>query len=548
MKTTMKTLQRITMCTLLILFLGCSKDEDSPSPGDGELEQINGISEDDLEKYEGDLGLRVSARDLVKKGYLPKQVAFDFDANTGDYDQTIDIDEFTNIAQLSIAVEDLSIEAEAELRNGVPIVVTVLDDNNVAILTESISIQSLEENGADIPLNISQLEEITNEIDFMPNMPHFIQLVDGNGNYSNRVVSKPENVGDNNTLLYDSGTNFDPNTTWKQVYLEKLPNEENVFVVYLKETGRYLMITDQGRNFKQSGGVSYPTGIAGNTLNGQYKIKIVRESNGLYTFRKYSDGIALTRNSNSTGTYWNAEGGTLQYFRILALDAQWDAQQLETRSLAPILPAVDTSFGFNSTLVNCGNGNLSQEVGIIREVTTSYTSGYEETIGLSSRVTASVSATVSATAEASFFGNGGSVTGEVSTSLEVSVEATSSSTQSTEFTNTNTESYFSNRTVNVLPGTASLVYDAYQTYSNVQIPFVKRFRIKANQLDPLNNNALVGTMSGDAIATQLRITNFSGVITSIGSDFVELTVRGTTVLDNIIEIQSDVQNVAANCN
>ncbi|WP_296316566.1 hypothetical protein [Winogradskyella sp. UBA3174] len=48
------------------------------------------------------------------------------------------------------------------------------------------------------------------------------------------------------------------------------------------------------------------------------------------------------------------------------------------------------------------------------------------------------------------------------------------------------------------------------------MPFVKRLRIKALQLDPTNNNALVANMSGGAIATQLKITNFSGVITFTG--------------------------------
>ena len=111
----------------------------------------------------------------------------------------------------------------------------------------------------------------------------------------------------------------------------------------------------------------------------------------------------LTKNSNNTETYWNAEGGTTQYFRIVALD---------TQSLAPILPAIDTSFGFNSTLVNWGNGPLSQEISIIQNITTTYTSAYKETIGLSSLTTASI--------EVSYFGTGDSITGEVSTSLEIS--------------------------------------------------------------------------------------------------------------------------------
>ena len=111
-----------------------------------------------------------------------------------------------------------------------------------------------------------------------------------------------------------------------------------------------------------------------------------------------------------------------------------------------------------------------------------------------------------------------------------------------------TNTYFSSRTVTVPAGSASLVYDAYQTYSNVKIPFVKRFRIFADQIEPSENNAFVGALSGDDIATQLRITNFIGVITNISNDYVEVTLRGTTVLDNMVDTQSEVQDVAANCN
>ena len=211
--------------------------------------------------------------------------------------------------------------------------------------------------------------------------------------------------------------------------------------------------------------------------------------------------------------------------------------------LEPISPSVDTSFGFNSTLRNCGSGSLEQEVGIQREVTTTYTTSQSETIGLSGRVTTSVDVSVSATAEASFFGNGGSVTGEVSAGLEVSVEASSTSTVGLEQSNSETNTFFSNRTVTVPAGSASLIYDAYQTYSNVRIPYVKRLRLKGEQ----DRNGS-GSLSGQEIATQLRVTNFSGVITNIGSDFVEINIRGNMFLDNIVDTLTEVQDVEANCN
>ena len=91
------------------------------------------------------------------------------------------------------------------------------------------------------------------------------------------------------------------------------------------------------------------------------------------------------------------------------------------------------------------------------------------------------------------------------------------------------------------------MYDAYQTYSNVEIPFVKRFRIRGNQVNPANN-AVIVPMTGAEIMTQFSFVGFDGVITAIASDYIEITVRGTTHLDNIVQAQSEVRDVSADCN
>ena len=81
MKTTIRSLQLILMSTLLLFFLGCSKDEDVIVPGNGELESLAGISADELDNYGGDLGIIVETRSLVKKGYNPSKVVISTGAN-----------------------------------------------------------------------------------------------------------------------------------------------------------------------------------------------------------------------------------------------------------------------------------------------------------------------------------------------------------------------------------------------------------------------------------------------------------------------------------
>jgi len=542
MKTAIKNLQCILMCTLLLVVLGCSKDENEPGPGDGEIEQTNGITADELESYAGDLGLLINTRNLARKGYQPTKVNITTTASQGNYDQQLDVDPFTNIAQLSISVEDLSENEEEELRNGVGLDIEILDETNSVIISESYSVISFEENGSQIDVNATTLEELSEELDFKSDTRHYLQLVAPNGSYGNKIVWKPGSGDSGSLRLEERTSSFNQGTTSEQFYIYKYPNEDNVFAFYSAITNRYLRIGTSTRTFRQSGAYSYPS-TNPNSLDDDLKFRLQRESNGLYTIRGLSDDNPLRRTSNGSDINWHTlSSGTIQYFRVVALDINWEVTELNTEYLPPIFPAAETSFGFNSTLKNCGSGSLEQQVGIEREVTTTYTSAILETIGLSARVTTSVDVSVSATAEASFFGNGGSVTGEVSAGLEVSTEVSSSSTVSSEESVSETNTFFSNRTVTVPSGSASLIYDAYQTYSNVRVPYVKRLRLKGN--DTENS----GSLSGLSIATQLGITNFSGIITNIGSDFVEITLRGNMYLDNIVDTQTEVRDVAANCN
>lgn len=527
---------------MLILFISCKDNGGISGPeGSGEIEEINGITADELEAYEGDLGLIINTRDLVKKGYTPAKVNLTTTASEDNYDRELSVDPFTNIAQLRLPVEELSESAEAELRNGVGLEIEVIDDANNVITSESYSVNSFEENENQIIIEASELAYQFQDLHFNENVHHYLQPVDANGNYSSNVVYKPTSALDTGVRLQEKSSTFNQGTTTEQFLLYKFPDENNVFALYSANTSRIITIGNETRTFRQSGAYSYPSTDPRN-LSEDYRFIIQKESNGLYTIRGGTDNNPLRRFGNSGDINWHTNtSGTIQYFRIIALDTEWESTELNTEYLQPILPSVETSFGFNSTLKNCGSGTLEQQVGIEREVTTTYTSAFSESVGISGRVTTSVDVSVSATAEASFFGSGGSVTGEVSAGLEVSTEASSTKTVSNEESVSETNTFFSNRTVTVPSGSASLVYDAYQTYSNVKVPYVKRLRLRANHTESSE------VLSGQEIATQLSITNFSGVITDTGSDYVEITIRGNMVLDNIVDTQTEVKDVPANC-
>jgi hypothetical protein len=314
-------------------------------------------------------------------------------------------------------------------------------------------------------------------------------------------------------------------------------------------TDRYLTIGNSTRVLRQSGAFSYPS-TDPNSLQADYKFKIQKEENGLYTIRGAADDKPLKRFADSGDINWHTNNsGTIQYFRIIALDLFWNAQQVETTEyLTPLFPEVNSSFGFNSTLVNCTEGGLEQVVGIDEEEIITRTFGWEESLSISSREDFQTSVTVGVEAQANFFGGSATATAENTTSYGFSQEVTESQSQFGQESITTTLAFNFERTVTVPPLSASLVYDAYQSYSNVRIPFVKQFIITANQIDPANGNNVVGTMSGADLATQLSMNNFNGIITEIGSNFVRVTLRGTITIDKIIETQSELTPVDANCN
>lgn len=541
MKDRTKQFRLLLFLTSLLIFTGCTKSDDDPIIDDGEIDLVNGITPDELGSYAGDLGILINTRGLMKKGYNPAKMNITTSATKGNYDQTIDIDPFTNLGQLSIQVESLTDEQEAELRNGVDITIQILDNSDNEITSESHSVVTFEENGNQIDINATNLAYVLQSLNFKDNMRHYLQLVDLNGNYNNKVVWKPSSALDDGVRLEERASSFNAGTTSEQYFLYKLPGSDNEFAIYSSNTYRYITIGNTTRTFRQSGAYSFPD-VTPESLSDDYRFIIEKTSNGLYTISGATDSKPLRRFHNSGDINWHTNAsGSIQYFRIIALDIEWAATELNTEHLQPIFPAVETSFGFNSTLKNCGSGSLEQQVGIEREVETTYSTSLSESIGLSGRVTTSTEVSVSATAEANFFGNGGSVTGEVSAGLEVSVEASSTTTIASEESVSETQTFFSTRTVTVPAGKASLVYDAYQTYSDVRVPYVKRIRLKGT------HSQTGEALKGEEIATQLYLTSFTGTITNIDSDFVEVTIRGSMILDNIVDTQTEVRDVAADC-
>ena len=536
------------MALCLGITMSCSKEDDTMTSGSGDLVESNGIAATELESYQGDIGVLIQTQSLIQKGYQAATVSVDIEASSGNYNTTLTVDEFTHIAPYKLVLDELSEASKNELMDGVPMSLSVRDQNGLTVFEQDLSVVSFSQSGTEITLNTTHLEYQNSSPEFRAAMPHFIQTVDAGGNYSNLVVEKSASSGSSSTILAEAPSSFDDAIENHQYYIVPFLQEAGVYVIYNRQTSRYIATADSNSVLTQNGSLNFPAGMDG-SLHPRYKFRIKREPNGFFTIRRYDNNNPYKRFDAGSGTVWisNGSGSSIQYFNFIALNIDWEITQLDTKHLQPILPAVDTSFGFNSTLVNCGSGTLTQEVGIEQNITTSQTVGWNSSISVATRNTFGAEVTVGVSAEASFFGVGASASVEASASYEFSREVTESRGRFGEATSEVSNSYFSSREVVVPSGRASLVYDAYQTYSDVVVPFVKRFRIKANEIDPSQGDAIIGILDGQTIASQFDMMQFNGVIQEIGSDFIEVSVSGYSTLDNIVDTRSEVRDVAANC-
>ena len=91
------------------------------------------------------------------------------------------------------------------------------------------------------------------------------------------------------------------------------------------------------------------------------------------------------------------------------------------------------------------------------------------------------------------------------------------------------------------PGTAIAVADIYQQYQNIKVPFVQKFRISGKyQEDGMS-------LTGQEILTQFAFNSFTGVITEIEGEYIEVTVRGNTTIDRIIEASTETRDIPGSC-
>ncbi|GAA4270907.1 hypothetical protein GCM10022258_02000 [Aquimarina gracilis] len=532
------------------MVIACSKDDgDDVQPTVTEVEELPGIDLEEFEIDKGEIGVSINARSIARKGYKPTTADVIVTATTGDYSQKVPFDEFNNIANLSFKNENLSEEAQAELKDGVAITIKVLDENENELVTKVISKISFTSSPSEELISADDLEDRYAKVSIREDVKHYMQIVTGD---NDEVYGAPNSILFPNTVLLntpivvsqlaDLDYNSENTETFTTYRFEEIPNEEGVFTISVHNGTdiHYLYIVPANSELRIQSKANLIRNGGNNTGNPpNYRFRIEKAEAGLYTITPTFTGnpLALIGDRLNAG---NSNSGPA-YFRILSFDIDWDIQPIESKFMHPILPASTTSEAYNSTLRNCSSGSLEQTVGRSESLETKEILGWEESMSVSTSQEYSVSVTIEAEVSTKFFGAGGSVKSSVTGSYGFSKTRTQTSTRSGGYEETRTTEISTERTQGVPPGTAITVADVYQTYENVRIPYVQRFRIKGNYQE--DGKAL----TGEEITTQFAFNSFTGVITDVQSDYIEVTVRGTNVINRLIETETISKDIEGAC-
>lgn len=565
MKHVLKFQKLLVLIVISILVFACSKEDSIPPPDDttGEIIETDGqITADNFEEFKGEIGVIFDARPIARKGYKPKQVTINVNANSGNYTQTVSIDEFSFLGQLKIPLEGLSEEAKNELTSGVQITPEYKDVNGTIIFTEAPSTVSFQSNPNVRTANAGTLPETTENqtLTLSEGTTYYIQGINTDGNPDNSAWRYLSANGFDQVITANT-TQFNGNEPDRGFSFIPIPGEFNTFAIRHEETGKFIRVKLLLINYS-----SFRGGHRGPALSGEnsfsdiqsdvdydfFKFKFQQTDDGSYIIRNVgqaNDRIDQLPGFGLSASNWvvNTRNGNTVYaeprtWRVVSTSVEWDVTNIGTSFLEPILPEVETGFSFNSTLTNCGSGSLSQTVGVNTSESNSRTVGWEERLSMSTSNTVDISATVSVGFEAKFFGTGGSYEMSLTAGYSHSWSSTSENSNWQDKSNEEVTMLSSERTVTVPSGKASSVYDVYQFYPNTKVNFAQRLRVEG--VDSSTNTPL----TGEEIRTLFYFNKFNGVITSIEPNSIVITLKGTVTLDKIIKTESDVQDVPANCN
>ncbi len=506
----------------LALVLTLSSCSEEPTGPEEEVIEIDPGGNPDLKVDEGYIGVVIDARKIAKKGYFPTEAQISFPGYSR-FNTSLPIDASTNLAILDIHNTELSEEEKNAFANGVTVNIVIRDATQLEL---AIYDNILELNDSNLPLSLTTA---------LPYVPRPVMIDEG-------IPFLLQNEGSEGVITgscYDCFTtlNYIGNDDTQQFYFTPSGAPDTYYISHLGYAeGIYWYIVYENNS------------DTGNVTLGMQPDEFVLEQD--------EDGWVLIKHK-LTGNYVREVSGLLlktktfggDRFRLISDHIDWEIEDRGTVYHQPIMPPAQLDFAYLATLRNCSSAILEETVGRTESRSWSTTIGTTESLELFSGNTFSTGLTVGVEVSARVGNNSTPFGGSITFSAEASVnyEYTTQTTTTTESTWSRTEETTIEvsrvRTLTVPTFTAVEVYDAIETIKNIKIPFTQELRIRA--MDTQNNNA---TLSGDEIVTQMLFNFVEGVVSNVGSDFIDITFRGNATMTSLFNGYTDVNELENACN
>lgn len=509
----------------LLVFTGNCKKDTNPQPEVNKVDSVNV----NLPTDPGSIGLTLNTRPIAKEGYHPDHLEVKMEGAYSKFNRSMQIDGSTFISVLKYPVDSLTEDEVKGFKNGADLEIKIYDDSEKVLGDTTLTGQIIDE--SDISIDITtDLPPIFPAVSLSQHMSFIIQAEE-----DGKVLQIPQyNVLPSGSITVGTDDYAMENNQDQRFYFKHVQGEADSVYCITSYRG-YLMDFDFLNQFVES----TAKWDAGNVPD-KLKVIVSPDKDGWVKIRYKTGGYLQWQQPDFGYVVIRKSDNSFSRFRLLNGDIVWNMTDMGTYYEQPVLPPAQLEFAYKATLKNCSSATLTESVGRSETRTQTSTYGTEESLALFSSSEYSTEIKAGVDVDATFFGKGATY----------SLEATAGYTYTTSSTETNTNYWEAStskeveisreRTVEIGPETAIEVYDAVQTLDKVRLPFTKNFRLKGKDSD---ENAL----TGEEISFLLYSNQFGGVIAEIGSDYVDFTLKGTTLIDQMMEVETRTDEIKGGC-
>jgi hypothetical protein len=541
MKTTLKVFIVFFINCLLASLAGCSEDDpdQGENPRGNEVQIVPSVAVD-LPTDPGEVGLVVDTREFFRKGYVPAKAGITF-AEFPELSTILDIDPVTNLAILIFENENLSDEQKVAFTQGTAVDIRILDNSSSEMITYSNGSQILNDTNEPLVLSTT-LPERDVPILISDMVSYLLQPYNQEGVITTTCSScMPIAAWQANQSK--QGFYFEPVAdkpdTYKVKGEYKWPDPDS------NSTGDYFSIGQPRLSpYRDQGDGNAWIFMMTENYADEFTMEKDPQYPGYVRFKsedKNGNTVYLTADADDLKLRYEATPESL--FRLITNNIDWNIQDKGTSYNPSITPPSQIDFAYEATIINCGQGLLTETVGKTEsreeKTTISFTEslqlflGAEYEFGLT--ITGEVGASVKKIGEVK-----GTV--ERSHNFKVSTNLTREIEEFESIENTETTEVSRTRVLEVPAKTGVEVYDAVRIVKNARLPFTQVMRIKGSYKDAGRS------LSGDEILTQLRFNLVEGVPVEIGPDFVDLGLRGEIEINQMMEVETGVEEILDACN